>query len=294
MSVFADRVIEGARRLGPLCVGIDPHAGRIPDLFGGDTPEGLAAWGMAVVEQAKGRVCAVKPQVALFERHGPEGMAALQVVCRRAREAGLIVIADAKRGDIGSTAAGYAAAWLAEDAPFAADALTVNPFMGLDTLEPFLSACETAGKGLAVLARTSNPGAADVQALEAGGQPVWAHVTTALAGLAPRLAGETGWSGLMLVAGATGPDEARAIRTLAPNCLFLVPGYGAQGAGATDALAGFVSGPAGLEGGLVNASRSVTFPAAADGTDSYRDWSHAIAGAIDAAQADLKAAAAAA
>lgn len=287
---FADRLIEAVRARGPLCVGIDPHAGRIPDLFGGDTPKGLAAWGMAIAETAAGRVAAVKPQAALFERHGPEGMAALQVVAERAGELGLLVIMDAKRGDIGSTAAGYAAAYLASEAPFSCDALTVNPYMGLDTLEPFLAACETNGKGLAVLARTSNPGAADFQGLDQAGEPVWARVATALAGKSARLRGESGWSGLMLVAGATGPDEARRMRALAPDCLFLVPGYGAQGAGAEAAVAGFVKGPAGLEGGLVNASRSVSFPAGTDRVARWQDWQSAIGEAIDRAQAGLRAA----
>lgn len=291
MTAFADRVISGARELGPLCVGIDPHAGRIPELFGGDTPQGIAAWGMAIVDAAAGRVVAVKPQVGLFERHGPEGMAALQAVCQRARAAGLVVIADAKRGDIGSTATGYAAAYLAPGAPFESDCVTVNPYMGLDTLAPFLEAARANSRGVAVLARTSNPGSADFQALDQEGAPVWSRVARALAGLSAGLKGESGWSGLMLVAGATGPGEARAIRELAPGCLFLVPGYGAQGAGAREALAGFVDGPAGLEGGLVNASRSVTFPDAAASAQTYAEWRGAVMGAIDAAQADLRAAA---
>ena len=163
MTSFASRLIAGARQLGPLCVGIDPHPGRIPDLFGGDTPEGVAAWGEAVVAAAAGRACVVKPQVGLFERHGPDGMRALQRVCEASREAGLLVLADAKRGDIGTTARGYAAAYLSEAAPFPSDAVTVNPYMGLDTLEPFLEEAEANGKGVVVLARTSNPGSADFQ-----------------------------------------------------------------------------------------------------------------------------------
>lgn len=290
MNGFADRLIERARTLGPLCVGIDPHPGRIPDLFGGDTARGLATWGMALVDAAAGRVAAVKPQAGLFERCGPEGMAALQAVTQRARDVGLLVIMDAKRGDIGSTAEGYAAAYLEPGAPFESDCLTVNPYMGLDTLEPFLMRAEAHGRGLAVLARTSNPGSADFQALDCSGQPLWSRITTALAGLSGRLEGETGWSGLMLVAGATGPEEARKMRELAPDCPFLVPGFGAQGAGASEALSGFVPGPSGLEGGLVNASRSVAFPGAASNASSFDAWQAAIASAIDDAQADLRAA----
>ena len=282
--MFADRLIEAVAEHGPLCVGIDPHAGRVPAVFGGDTGQGLTRWGEAIIEIAIGRVAAIKPQVGLFERLGPEGMMALQRLCSAAREAGLIVLADAKRGDIGSTAAGYAAAYLSSGAPFEADAVTVNPYMGLDTLEPFMAEAEANNKGVIVLARTSNPGSADFQARDMGGAPLYARVVAALDPLIKRLEGKSGWSGLMLVAGATGPEEARQLRALAPKALFLVPGYGAQGAGAADAMAGFVNG----QGGLVNASRSVTFPKTAETATSLSDWRAAIRGAIEAAQADLK------
>ncbi|KCZ64353.1 orotidine-5'-phosphate decarboxylase [Hyphomonas atlantica] len=287
MTHFASHLIAGARQLGPLCVGIDPHPGRIPALFGGDTPDGLAAWGEAVVAAAAGRACVVKPQVGLFERHGPDGMRALQRVCDASKAAGLMVITDAKRGDIGTTAKGYAAAYLSQDAPFYSDAVTVNPYMGMDTLEPFLQQAEANGKGVVVLARTSNPGSADFQAKDLEGAPLYARVVEALAPAIERLKGADGWSSLMLVAGATGPDEARKLRTLAPDALFLVPGYGAQGGGAADALAGFAEVDGRLEGGVVNASRSVTFP---DGSESAADktaWTSLVEAAIDAAQADL-------
>ena len=287
MSDFATRLIAGARRLGPLCVGIDPHPGKIPDLFGGDTPDGLAAWGEAVVAAAAGRVAVVKPQVGLFERHGPDGMRALQRVCQASKEAGLLVITDAKRGDIGSTAKGYALAYLSPTAPFPSDAVTVNPYMGLDTLEPFLEQAEANGKGVVVLARTSNPGSSDFQARDLEGAPLYARVVEALAPAIERLKGAEGWSSLMLVAGATGPDEARHLRQLAENALFLVPGYGAQGGGAADALAGFKRAGNRLEGGVVNASRSVTFPDGADSAATRTEWTAIVEAAIDEAQADL-------
>lgn len=285
---FADRLIVATRRLGPLCVGIDPHPGRIPDLFGGDTPEGLAAWGEALVEAAAGRAAVVKPQAALFERHGPAGMSALQRVCLAAREAGLIVILDAKRGDIGSTAEGYARAYLAADAPFFCDAVTVNPYMGVETLEPFFRLGESEGKGVAVLTRTSNPGAADFQLRDMEGAALYTRVAEALEPAIERLEGAHGWSSVMLVAGATAPEEARLLRTVALHALFLVPGYGAQGAGAADAVAGFLPGPFGLEGGVVNASRSVAFPEAAGRAGFRADWRAAVEGAIDSAQSDLR------
>lgn len=292
--MFADHLIAAARAHGPLCVGIDPHAGRIPELFGGDTPEGLENWGIAVVKAAAGRTGIVKPQAGLFERHGWQGMRALANVCTAAKDHGLIVLMDAKRGDIGSTAEGYAQAYLSENAPFACDALTVNPYMGLDTLEPHVRAAEASGKGVIVLARTSNPGSADYQGRDLEGAPLYARVVESLAPLAERLTGASGWSGLMLVTGATGPDEARQLRARSPSSLFLVPGYGAQGAGAADAMAGFVAAKDGSncrEGGCVNASRSVTFPDGSAAAETVGAWSEIISTAIDTAQADLMSAA---
>lgn len=289
--IFADRLVQATRNYGPLCVGIDPHAGRIPDLFGGDTPEGLEAWGISVVKAASARAGIVKPQAGLFERHGWQGMRALANVCRAARDHGLLVLMDAKRGDIGSTAEGYAAAYLAKDASFACDALTVNPYMGLDTLEPHVRTAEETGKGVIVLARTSNPGSADYQAKDLEGAPLYARVVESLAPMIDRLKGQSGWSGLMLVTGATGPDEAKRLRSLAPKALFLVPGYGAQGADAADAVTGFAPGSvdsALLEGGCVNASRSVTFPAGSEHATSVEDWQAVVAAAIEQAQDDLK------
>ena len=159
--------------------------------------------------------------------------------------------------------------------------------MGLDTLEPFLEQAEAHGKGVVVLARTSNPGSSDFQARDLEGAPLYARVVEALAPAIDRLKGADGWSSLMLVAGATGPDEARHLRQLAPDALFLVPGYGAQGGGAADALAGFRRTGNRLEGGVVNASRSVTFPEGADSAASRTEWTTIIEAAIDEAQADL-------
>jgi orotidine-5'-phosphate decarboxylase len=251
---------------------------------------GLTAFCRGVIAQAAGRAAVIKPQAALFEAHGPEGFAALATVMAEARAAGLLVILDAKRGDIGDTAAGYASAYLGPDAPMPADCLTVAPYMGADSIAPFVAAAKATGRGVAVLARTSNPGSADLQALDAGGQPVFAHTARMLAPFAAELAAGA-FSSLMIVAGATGPAEARALRELLPSALFLVPGYGAQGASAAEAVAGFVPGPEGrLTGGVVNASRSVLYPPAAQAATSAAAWDAAIATAIEAAQADLRAA----
>lgn len=287
MTDFASRLIDGTRKFGPLCVGIDPHPGMIPELFGGDTPEGVWKWSQAIIEAAAGKVAVVKPQVSLFERHGPEGMAALQAAAKAARAAGLIVLMDAKRGDIGSTAEGYAQAYLAPGAPFEGDGLTVNPYMGLDTLEPYAKLAKAHGKGVIVLVRTSNPGAADFQSRIMGGAPLYVRVAEALGPLTERLMSPCGWSSLMMVIGATAPEEARAVRALAPKALFLVPGYGAQGAGAAEACSGLVNG----EGGVVSASRSVTFPKAAANAGDKASWRRAVEDAILEARDELRLAA---
>jgi orotidine-5'-phosphate decarboxylase len=168
--------------------------------------------------------------------------------------------------------------------------VTVNPYMGTDTLEPFLKMAETRGKGVAVLVRTSNPGAQDLQDQRVGDEPVWARTARMIAPLAARLGGANGWSGLMAVAGATYPHEARALRALLPDCLFLVPGYGAQGAGAAEAVAGFRVTAQGLRGGVVNSSRGVTYPSGARDAQTLADWRGAVDAAMRAAHADLSAA----
>lgn len=290
MTPFADRLIARTRALGhPLCVGLDPFPERIPALFGpAGSVAAAEAFFAAVIARLAGRVAAVKPQIGLFEPWGAAGVAAVERLCAQAQAAGLLVILDAKRGDIGTTAQGYARACLGPDPAFAADCVTVNPYMGLDTLEPFFAAAEQTAKGVAVLVRTSNPGARDFQDLDAGGAPVWARVAEALQPAMDRLRGLAGFSSLMIVAGATWPQEARTLRALLGQALFLVPGYGAQGGAAGDAVAGFVTGPAGLEGGLVSSSRAILYPPGAH--DTAAGWEQAFDSALAAATAELSAA----
>jgi orotidine-5'-phosphate decarboxylase len=280
---FGDALISRTRALGnPLCVGIDPHLDKIPALFGPPgTAPAVEAFCCAVVERAAGRVAVVKPQIAFFEQLGWEGLRALDRVVKCARAAGLLVLLDAKRGDIGSTAEGYVAAYLAADAPLEVDAITLNPYLGLDTLEPFAAAAQAHGRGLVVLSRTSNPGSCDLQDLEVDGTPVYERVAASLASLCARLQGpDTGWSSLGVVVGATWPEQHEVVRKHLPHAFFLVPGYGAQGAGAHDAVRGFVPGPFGLEGGVVSSSRGVLYPEGAD-TDDVKRWERAIDDALD-------------
>ena len=294
---FADALIERVRELGhPLCLGIDPHLGKIPPLFRNGsmdarepaTADAVEAFCSAVIARAAGRVAIVKPQIAFFEQLGWRGLRALERVVARAREAGLLVLLDAKRGDIGSTAEGYAAAYLAADAAIPCNAITLNAYLGLDTLAPFAAAARSAGRGLFVLVKTSNAGSGDLQDLRAEGAPVYERVAASLAPLADELVGPaTGWSSLGVVVGATWPEPHDNVRKLLPRALFLVPGYGAQGASAAEAVRGFVAGPAGLEGGVVNSSRAILFPEAAAAAGSAADWEAAVDGALDLAIGDL-------
>jgi orotidine-5'-phosphate decarboxylase len=301
-AAFADRFVQSARRLGhPLCVGIDPYLALIPACFraGGmlpgkpETAAAVESWCTALLDRVAGRVAAVKPQSAFFEALGPAGAAVLARVLDAARARGLLVLLDAKRGDVGSTAEAYAAAYLGEAAPFAADAITLNAYLGLDSLEPFVAAAARTGAGLFVVLRSSNPGARDFQDLPAPDRPLYERVAEALGAQVAALRGpETEWSGLGVVVGATWPAESRRIRELLPRSLFLVPGYGAQGGSARDALAGFVRGPGGrLEGGLVASSRAIGFPEAGP-TGDVAAWERAVDRALDAAITELTDAAA--
>jgi len=292
MTAFADSLIDATRRLGhPLCVGLDPFPARIPLLFGPEgSLEALEGFFSAVLARVAGRVAIVKPQIGLFEPYGAAGVALVERLAERARDAGLLVLLDAKRGDIGTTAEGYARAYLGPIPSLHADCITVNPYMGLDTLEPFAAAALSEDKGMAVLVRTSNSGAGDFQDLLVDGAPLWERVAIALQPLAARLTGASGWSSLMIVAGATYPAEAARLRALLPNALFLVPGYGAQGAGADDALAGFIQGPHGREGGVVSSSRAILYPPGAFEATSLGHWATLIDRALDSAIAELRAA----
>ncbi|MCG8442062.1 MAG: orotidine-5'-phosphate decarboxylase [Caulobacterales bacterium] len=282
---FGDRLSAAIAAHGPLCVGLDPYPARIPGLFGPPGAEAIERFGAAVIDALAGQVGVIKPQIALFERFGPAALSALARLTWRAREAGLLVILDAKRGDIADTGAGYAEAYLGESAWLHADAVTVNPFMGLDTLEPWRERARAGGKGVVVLTRTSNAGARDLQELDAGGRPVWLRLAERLARLAEADAGPRGWSSLALVVGATAPEAARALRATVPAAVFLVPGFSTQGAGPGEALAGAIADGEGRPAGvLVNASRSVLYGSADAADPDEAAWREGLrARALEAA-----------
>ena len=295
MSHFATRLSEAIRSSGtPLCMGIDPHPSMMPALFGDVSTAGAPAtiraiedFTMACLEMAKGRVAAIKPQAAFFEAQGHEGMRVLAALGRAAIESGMLVIMDGKRNDIGSTNAAYADAWIGHDAPFPSDALTVNAFLGMDTLEPLLARADATGSGLFVLTRTSNPGAGAIQDLKVDGKPLFHRLAEQLAPLAAARCDARGGSALGIVAGATWPAEARALRAILPSSPFLVPGFGAQGAGPADALAGLQRTDTGWDGGLINSTRGLIFPKAAAEAAIMPDWRQAIEDAVEASRQAL-------
>jgi orotidine-5'-phosphate decarboxylase len=201
----------------------------------------------------------VKPQLAFFEALGADGISAFEEVCAYARTAELLVIADGKRGDIGSTARAYAAAYLEGDGDGVprADALTVNPYLGPDSVEPFLAACRRHGAGLFVLVKTSNAGSADVQDLTlSDGSTVWMQVAALVDEWGEDLVGENGLSSVGAVVGATFPREVGEARRLMPRSILLLPGIGEQGGTPADVARAFASGPSSA---LVSASRSVSY-----------------------------------
>ncbi len=230
-------------------------------------PEALAAQAVAVhctlaIEAVAEQCVAVKLQVACFERLGSPGWAALREVAARAREHELLVLADAKRGDIDVSAAAYAQAFLGETAtPYGpveglgADALTVNPLLGVDSLAPFLAVARARARGLFVLVRTSNPGAADLQELAlSGGESLSSRLAAIVAELGAPGVGDAGIADVGAVVGATAPQRLEALRAAMPHAVFLLPGVGAQGGRVEDLAPAFAPGPA---GGLIAVSRGI-------------------------------------
>jgi orotidine-5'-phosphate decarboxylase len=241
---FADRLAAAVEEKGaPLCVGLDPDPALMPDGLG------VVEFCRGIVDAVADVAVAVKPQSAFFEAQGATGWAALADVCEHARAAGLLVLADAKRGDVPSTARAYAAAF----APLA-DAVTVNPYLGYDSLEPFFA---RDGLGVFVVVKTSNPSSVDVQDVPlADGRLLWQHVAGLVDTWGADHLGESGLSSVGAVVGATFPREVAEARRLMPRSVLLLPGVGAQGGRTDDLAEAFSAGPAGA---LVSASRSILY-----------------------------------
>lgn len=251
---FGARLMAAMRDRGPLCVGIDPHPELLARWGLRDTPESLIAFSDAILDASVRSAAAVKPNSAFFERHGSRGIAALEHVLGRARELGLLTILDVKRGDIGSTMEGYADAYLAEGVPLEADAITVSPYLGVGSLKPAFDLAQHTGKGIFILALTSNPEGASVQhAIGPDGVPVATSIAIAAAELN---AGASPMGSVGLVVGATIGEAVKAlgIDLEAVNGPLLAPGVGAQGAGPAELAAVFGDARPRV---LVNQSRGI-------------------------------------
>ncbi|WP_114856101.1 orotidine-5'-phosphate decarboxylase [Brachybacterium sp. YJGR34] len=229
---FGRRLQGAVVERGPVVAGIDPHASLLEDWSLPDDADGLRTFSLRTLEAVTGRVAAVKPQSAFFERHGAAGVAVLEELLAACREAGVLTILDVKRGDIGSTMGAYAAAHLRAGAPLEADAITVSPFLGAGSLAPAAELAAAHGKGLFYLALTSNPDGPQVQhARTAGDTPVALEIARHAEEIGGGAPGQ--WSSVGLVVGATVGDAYRrlGLETAAPHVPLLAPGFGTQGAG---------------------------------------------------------------
>ena len=267
MAGFADRLAQAVLDKGnPVLVGLDPRLKQLPEplLVGSIEHDPVAAadafrqFCFGIIDVVAPLVPAVKPQAAFFEELGPTGMAALADVIQYARNAGLLVILDAKRGDIGSTAEAYARAYLGrgEASVWGADALTVNPYLGDDSLTPFVDTAQQHEAGIFVLVKTSNPGGKTFQDLQIDGTPLYRHAADLVSRLGQPLIGECGFSSVGAVVGATYPEQLAELREAMPNTWLLVPGFGAQGGTAEGVAAAFDA--RGL-GAIINNSRAIIF-----------------------------------
>lgn len=265
-----DRLIEKIKQTNnPTVIGLDPRYEILPQCITSKYSQDLEGVAKAIIEFNKALIdntCdiipAIKPQIAFYEMYGIPGMEAFKETCKYAKEKGMIVIADIKRGDIGSTAAGYSNAFLGkttigekQEAIYDVDFVTVNPYMGTDCVKPFIEDCKKYDKGVFILAKTSNPSSGELQDLKLeNGKEVYIQVAELVEKWGEELIGDNEYSSVAAVVGATYPEQLDQIRKMAPHTYFLIPGYGAQGGKANDIALGFDNN--GL-GGIVNASRSL-------------------------------------
>lgn len=283
---FGDRLVNKIRKTKSfLCLGIDPHLDLIPKIFNDNNNKinnitKVEKFCFSLLDAVIGKVPAIKPQIALFEQLGPDGMKLLSSFCKYAHSKKFLVIMDAKRGDIGSTSKAYANAYLGKNAPFPSDALTINPWLGLDSLEPFFKKSKETGSGLFILVHTSNKGSHDIQELLIKeGLKCYEHLAKILKPIVENNKGELGLSSIGIVSGATYKEQSISLRKLLPSAPFLIPGYGAQGASAYDACAPLnldKSFPGLRNFGLINASRSILFPETSYLVNSIEDWQKTI------------------
>lgn len=282
--MIIDKLIDRIRETGnPTVVGLDPRLNYIPAFITdkyyakyGYTPKAAAKsmykFNKYIIDAVYDIVPAVKPQIAMYERYGLEGLKAYVKTCDYAKTKGLIVIGDIKRSDIASTAEAYSDGHIGrvkigeeEYSGFTQDFITLNPYLGSDSITPFLEDCKKYEKGLFVLAKTSNPNSGEIQDLLADGVPVYEKVGALIEKWGSELIGQYGFSSVGAVVGATHPEQAKRLREVMPHTFFLVPGYGAQGGKAEDLAVCF--NKEGL-GAIVNSSRGII---AAHMKDQYKN-----------------------
>lgn len=259
--MLIDRVVrETIKKKNPCITGIDPEWDMIPDCYKSDAlpkAEDIWVWAKDVIDAVKDIVIAVKPQMAFYEVYGADGFRVFEKVTEYAKKQGLIVVDDSKRNDIGNTARAYAFAHLAKEGPINADFLTVSPFLGTDSMKPFIDMAVKEDKGIFVLVRTSNPSSSEIaEAVKANGEDVSDWLAGYLDKAGGGFIGKSGYSALGAVVGATFPGEAVELRKRMRHSYFLVPGFGAQGGSAKDVTACFNED--GL-GALVSSSRGILY-----------------------------------
>ncbi|TWT67142.1 orotidine-5'-phosphate decarboxylase [Allorhodopirellula solitaria] len=307
---FSTRINKAIARTGSVtCVGLDPRKAQLPaplrDSLADQSPQ---AWAQAyaqfcceIIDVVQDIVPCVKPQAAFFEQLGPAGMVALGDVIAHAANAGLIVITDGKRNDIGSTATAYADAYLGSAAgiaaaggdpatasPWGGDALTVSPYLGRDSIEPFVDVCDRRAAGVFVLVKTSNPGGGFLQDLRCGEQTVYQTVADLVTSLNQERLDADGYGPIGAVVGATYPEQLVELRAAMPHSILLVPGFGAQGGAADDVRAALDESG---RGAVINSSRGIIFAhARAEFSQQYGDakWQDAVRAATEEMNAQLK------
>jgi orotidine-5'-phosphate decarboxylase len=274
MGVRIDRLVRRIRETGnPSALGLDTRIEYVPKAFAldhienGGTAGAIYAFNAALLEALSDIVPCVKIQAAYYEALGTAGMECLRRTAELGVALGCAVITDAKRGDIGSTAEAYSAAYLRADSPFPTDFLTVNPYFGTDGIAPFIADCAASGKGIFALAKTSNPSGGEFQdVISRDGRPMYELVAEKIVEWGETLIGEEGFSSVGAVVGATYPEQGASLRRKMPRTFFLLPGYGAQGASA-EHLAPCFDGRG--EGAVIAASRSIICAHQKLGTDDF-------------------------
>ncbi len=291
-KTWSDRLCDSIReRNSAVCVGLDPRNEQLPDPLrcpaGAPLTQVAAAYRQfcnGIIDAVADLVPVVKPQAAFFEQLGPSGMVALGEVIDHAIAAGLLVVLDGKRNDIGTTAEAYAAAYLGAASPWRCDCLTVSPYLGDDSLDPFVAACDQTASGMFVLVKTSNPGGGFLQDQVAGELAIYRHVAGWVTKTNQSRLGASGYGPVGAVVGATYPAQLAELRTAMPGTIILIPGFGAQGGAAADVAGGFDEHG---NGAIVNNSRHIIFAyqrkeyAASYGADRWQDAARAATQAMN-------------